>query len=321
MNEILKQVSDYGIVPVIKIDRVEDALPLAKALCDGGLPVAEITFRTACAEEAIRIIAKELPEMLVGAGTVLTCEQADRAIEAGAKFIVAPGLNPKVVKHVLSKNVPMLPGCSSPTDVEAAIELGLDTVKFFPAEAAGGLSMIKAMSAPYGSIKFMPTGGINETNILSYLQFSKIVACGGSFMVKDDLIHAGAFDQITDLTKKAVQLMLGFELVHIGINTEDDKQAVATAKLFADLFGMKLPEPGGKSAFCGPFEFMYGKGPGTHGHLAIGTNFPARAVAYLSRLGIAFDESTATYDEKGNLKFIYLKDEFCGFRVHLVKKK
>ncbi|MDD7300875.1 MAG: bifunctional 4-hydroxy-2-oxoglutarate aldolase/2-dehydro-3-deoxy-phosphogluconate aldolase, partial [Eubacteriales bacterium] len=182
MNEILKKIGLYGIVPVVKIDDVDKAVPLAKALCDGGLPVAEITFRTKCAAEAIKRITTEFPQMLVGAGTVLTTDQADEAVAAGAKFIVSPGLNPKVVAHCQKIGVPITPGCSNPSDIEAALELGLDVVKFFPAEAAGGLPMIKAMSAPYGNLKFMPTGGLNESNILDYLKFNKILACGGSYM-------------------------------------------------------------------------------------------------------------------------------------------
>ena len=141
MNKVLEEISKIGIVPVIALDQVEDAAPLAKALCDGGLPCAEVTFRTAAAEESIRIMAEQFPEMLVGAGTVLTTEQVDRAVNAGAKFIVSPGLNPKVVKYCVEKGIPVTPGCSNPSDVEVAIELGLDVVKFFPAEAAGGLSM------------------------------------------------------------------------------------------------------------------------------------------------------------------------------------
>ena len=149
MNKVLEEFSKIGIIPVIALDNVEDAAPLAKALCDGGLPCAEVTFRTAAAEESIRIMSEQFPEMLVGAGTVLTTEQVDRAVNAGAKFIVSPGLNPKVVKYCVEKGIPVTPGCSNPSDVEVAIELGLDVVKFFPAEAAGGLSMIKSMAAPY----------------------------------------------------------------------------------------------------------------------------------------------------------------------------
>ena len=162
--------------------------------------------------------------MLVGAGTVLTPEQADATVASGAKFIVSPGLNPRVVKHCTEIGVPITPGCANPSDIEAALELGLDVVKFFPAEAAGGLPMIKAMSAPYGNLKFMPTGGLNESNILSYLKFNKILACGGSYMVSADLMNAGEWDKITELTRNAVMQMLGFELKHVGINNTNNRQ-------------------------------------------------------------------------------------------------
>ena len=207
MNKVLEDISKIGIVPVIALDHVEDAAPLAKALCDGGLPCAEVTFRTAAAEESIRIMAEQFPEMLVGAGTVLTTEQVDRAVNAGAKFIVSPGLNPKVVKYCVEKGIPVTPGCSNPSDVEVAIELGLDVVKFFPAEQAGGVAMIKAMAAPYTGIKFMPTGGINAKNLEDYLSFDKIICCGGSWMVKGDLVKAGAFDKIKELTAEARNLV------------------------------------------------------------------------------------------------------------------
>jgi len=321
MKDIFEQLYDYGLVPVIKITKVENAVPLAKALIDGGLNCAEITFRTSCAKEAIAAVTKEFPDMLVGAGTVLTPEQADEAYAAGAKFIVSPGLNPRVVKHCIEKGIPMLPGCATPSDIECAMELGLKAVKFFPAEAAGGIGMIKAMSAPYGNIKFMPTGGINEENLLSYLSFNKIIACGGSFMVKDSLIDAGEFDKIRDLTKSAVMKMLGFELVHVGINCENKEEALKGAKLVSALFGMEYKE-GNKSTFAGTgMEFMHTPFYGKCGHIAIATNFPDRARAYLERCGVEFIEESAGYDDKGALKVIYLKDEICGFAVHLVKKK
>lgn len=210
MNEVLEKISKVGIVPVVVLDDAKDAKPLAEALIKGGLPCAEVTFRTAAAEESIRIMASEFPEMLVGAGTVLTTEQVDRAVNAGAKFIVSPGLNPKVVKYCIDKGVPVTPGTSNPSDVEQAIELGLEVVKFFPAEAAGGLSMIKSMAAPYTQMKFMPTGGITAKNICEYLAFDKIIACGGSWMVKKDLVTAGKYDEIQALTEEAVRTMLGF---------------------------------------------------------------------------------------------------------------
>ena len=199
MSDIIKELYNYGLVPVIKITDVNNAVPLAKALADGGLNCAEITFRTACAKEAIAKITKEMPDMLVGAGTVLTPEQADEAIAAGSKFIVSPGFNPRVVKHCLERGVPVLPGCATPSEVEQAIEMGLSAVKFFPAEAAGGINMIKSMAAPYQQIQFMPTGGINAENISNYLSFPKVIACGGSWIVAAKLLKEENWAEVTRL--------------------------------------------------------------------------------------------------------------------------
>ncbi len=317
MNELLYEI---GIIPVIKITDAKKAVPLARALCKGGLPAAEITFRTDCAAEAISAITAECPDMLVGAGTVLTAEQADRAKAAGAKFIVSPGLNPNTVRHCRKIGVPILPGCANPSDIEAAIELGLDTVKFFPAEAAGGIAMIKAMSAPYGSIKFMPTGGINADNLLDYLRFDKIIACGGSFMVKESLIEAEDWDAIEKLTREAVVKMLGFDLHHIGINTDNESAGKTVADTFASLFGFKTEEHTDAIRASSMLEILKDSGRGRNGHIAIGTNFVDRAVAYLSKLGVEFIEETRKYDAKGKLTSVYLKDEIGGFACHLVKK-
>lgn len=320
MNPIVEEISKIGIVPVIALDDAKDAKPLAEALCKGGIPCAEVTFRTAAAEESIRIMAQEFPDMLVGAGTVLTTEQADGAIAAGAKFIVSPGLNPKVVAHVLAKGVPMLPGTANPSDVEAALELGLEVVKFFPAEAAGGIKMIKAMSAPYGKVKFMPTGGISADNLKEYLDFNKIVACGGSWMVKKDLVAAGKFDEIEALCREAVTKMLGFEVRHVGINSEDDKEADTTASAFESMFGM-TKKVGNSSIFAGTgIEVMKTKFKGANGHIAVATNYIQRARYHLERQGIEFEEASAARDTNGNYKAIYLKGEFGGFAVHLLQK-
>lgn len=207
MNKILEQIEKIGIVPVVVLEEAKDAEPLAKALCEGGLPCAEVTFRTDAAEESIRIMTEKFPEMLVGAGTVLTTEQVNRAVEAGAKFIVSPGINPNVVKYCIQRGIPVTPGTANPSNIETALELGLDVVKFFPAEPLGGLKMIKAMAAPYVGVKFMPTGGINATNVREYLAYDRILACGGSWMVKDDLIKAGDFAKITELTREAAEMV------------------------------------------------------------------------------------------------------------------
>lgn len=207
MNETLEKLGQYGIVPVVVLNDSKDAEPLADALCEGGLACAEVTFRTEATAESIKIMSEKHPEMLVGAGTVLTVEQVDEAVAAGAKFIVSPGLNSEVVKYCLDKNIAITPGVVTPSEMELAIELGLNIVKFFPAEPSGGLSMIKAVSAPYTMLKFMPTGGINPGNVKEYLKSDKIFACGGSWMVKGDLVDAGDFDKIKELTKEAADIV------------------------------------------------------------------------------------------------------------------
>lgn len=207
MQDLIQKLGAIGVVPVIKIDRAEDAVPLANALKNGGLECAEVTFRTDAAEEAIRLIHEKFPEFLIAAGTVLTPKQADAAMAAGATFIVSPGLNPEVVKHCNAKGYPIIPGVCTPTEVEAAMSLGLSYLKFFPAEAAGGVKMINAMSAPYTKIKFMPTGGIGVGNIKDYLSSKAVFACGGSWMVPANLINEGKFDEIEKLTAEAVAVV------------------------------------------------------------------------------------------------------------------
>ena len=207
MNEVLMKIGQMGIVPVVVLNDVKNAVPLAQSLINGGLPCAEVTFRTEAAQQSIAEISKNFPQMFVGAGTVLTTEQVDRAVDAGAKFIVSPGFNPKVVEYCIKKGYPITPGIMTPTELEMALEFGLDVVKFFPAENAGGLKMIKAMAAPYTKMKFMPTGGINPQNVREYLQCDKILACGGSWMVKGDLINSGNFAEIEKLAKEASQIV------------------------------------------------------------------------------------------------------------------
>ena len=206
MKTLEQQFYDYGVVPVVVLENAKDALPLAKALTEGGLPCAEVTFRTDAAEESIRLICREYPDMLVGAGTVLTTGQVDRAVAAGAKFIVSPGFDPEVVDYCLEKDIPVFPGCVTPSEVAQAAKRGMKVVKFFPAEQAGGIAMIKAMAAPYTTMRFMPTGGISAKNLKDYLSFGKILCCGGSWMVKGDMVKNGEFDKSRELTKEAVEL-------------------------------------------------------------------------------------------------------------------
>lgn len=206
MKTFEEQFYDFAVVPVVVLEDAKDAVPLAEALVKGGLPCAEVTFRTDAAEESIRLMCEKYPEMLVGAGTVLTTEQVDRAVAAGAKFIVSPGFDAEIVDYCLKKEISVLPGCITPSEVAQAVKRGLRTVKFFPAEQAGGLPMIKAMAAPYTMLKFMPTGGISTKNLKDYLGFDKIICCGGSWMVKGDMIRNKEFDKIAEMTKEAVEL-------------------------------------------------------------------------------------------------------------------
>lgn len=209
MDSVYARMEQLRLVPVVQIEEERDALPLARALCEGGLPCMEITFRTACAPQALRAVTQAFPDMLVGAGTVLTPEQAQQAVQAGAAFIVSPGLNPKVAGWCVEHKIPVIPGCATPSDVERAIGFGLSVVKFFPAENAGGLPMIRALGAPYGGMRFMPTGGINEKNLQQYLADPRVIACGGSWMVKPELIRAGNFGAVTALCRRAAALARG----------------------------------------------------------------------------------------------------------------
>ena len=319
MNEVLKTISRIGIVPVIAIDDAKKAVPLAKALVAGGLPAAEVTFRTAAAEDAMRAISAEVPEMLVGAGTVLTPDQLDRALDAGSKFIVSPGFNPEMVKYGLSKGALMLPGTATGGEMEQAMALGLEVVKFFPAEDNGGVKKLKSLAGPYRTLKWMPTGGVNTKNLMDYLSFDQIVACGGTWMVKKDMIEGEKWDEITAICKEAVRTMLGIRLAHIGVNCGDKQEAEKLAKLLSAMFGF-APRETSKSWFAGDaVEYMNNAGPGTKGHIGFKTNSVERAMYHLGRQGVAFDESSITCNDKGAAKFVYLKDEIGGFAIHLVQ--
>ncbi|MCD8013005.1 MAG: bifunctional 4-hydroxy-2-oxoglutarate aldolase/2-dehydro-3-deoxy-phosphogluconate aldolase [Lachnospiraceae bacterium] len=207
LNQMETTIQKMGVVPVVVLESARDAVPLAEALCEGGLPCAEVTFRTAAAEESIRKMTEAYPQMLVGAGTVLTTAQVDQAVAAGAKFIVSPGFDSEIVDYCLEKEIPVFPGCVTPSEVAQAVKRGLRVVKFFPAAQFGGVGTIKALAAPYVGLKFMPTGGVNAGNLESYLTCAPILACGGSWMVKSDLIKQGKFEEIKAMTEEAVDLV------------------------------------------------------------------------------------------------------------------
>ncbi|WP_034444552.1 bifunctional 4-hydroxy-2-oxoglutarate aldolase/2-dehydro-3-deoxy-phosphogluconate aldolase [Cloacibacillus evryensis] len=320
MNETLAKLGKIGLIPVIKLDSPAEALPLGKALVAGGLPVAEVTFRTEAAEESIRILANELPELVLGAGTVLTTTQAEAAAAAGARYVVTPGFNPRVVAHCLEMGLPVTPGVNSASQIEEAIEMGLDVAKFFPAGPSGGTEMLKAFAGPYGGkISFIPTGGVGPKNLTEYLACPNVFAVGGSWMVPSDAVKAGDFARIEALCREARLLSLGFSLLHIGLNPCAGTDSLAEAKMLSAMLGMPFKEGAG-SAFVGDsFEFMKSAGRGAKGHIAVGTLSVERALEWFA--GFGMKPAAETIKTKGNhISVAYLDNEICGFAVHFVRK-
>ena len=316
MHPVLERIRTVGLVPVIKLNDPESALPLGRALVAGGIPVAEITFRTAAAEEAIRRLAADLPELLVGAGTVLTVEQARIAVDAGARFLVSPALNPDVVAVAIDMGIPVVPGVSGPDGVDRALRLGLEAVKLFPAEATGGLRMLDALSGPYDTMNFIPTGGIDAANAGEYLKRKNVIAVGGTWMAAPALIEGADWAVIEAQCGASALAMHGFSFAHVGINGASDAEARDRVKLLGSLFGMKFSE--GAASFMGDgIELTKSPFPGEPGHLGIRVNDVGRALAWLARRGVKPIPGTERWDGT-RLKAVYLELELTGLAVHLV---
>ena len=317
--DILEKIAGSAVVPVVVLDDVKDAVPAAKALLAGGVSVMEITFRTAAAADSIKAVAENCPEMLVGAGTVITLEQCKKAVACGAKFIVSPGFDEEVVRWCLERGVTVTPGCVTPTEIMAAMKLGLKVVKFFPAGVYGGLSAMKALSAPFGGIKFIPTGGVNTQNIGEFIAAPFVHAVGGSWVCPKADIAAGNFEKITGLCRQARAAALGFEAAHIGVNCENAEAASNVCEKLNEAFGFPVKE--GNSSFfaSGGVEVMKTMFKGANGHIAIRTNSVELAVKELESKGFVCDMDTAKY-KNGRVTAVYLKDEFGGFAVHLLRK-
>ena len=318
-DELFKFFHNIGLVPVVKIDDAAKAVPLAKAMIEGGIPCAEVTFRTAAAEEAIRKMSEAFPEMMIGAGTVINPELAEKAVNAGAKFIVSPGLNPATVEWCLERNIPVVPGVCTPSDIEKGLSYGLNVLKFFPAEASGGVNMLKNLAGPFPQVKFMTTGGISTANLAEYAKASNVLAIGGSWMVKADLINEDKWDEIEALCREAVTKLQGFELAHFGINAKCKDCAEAMTKKFG-AFGM-IPSATSKSFFMDKsIEIMNENGRGTHGHIGYKVNNVQRAMNYVKNLGYTIAEDSYTYDASGKVKFFYVNEEIGGFAIHFMAK-
>lgn len=320
MHELLKEIGNIGVVPVVVIEDPANAADLARAVLAGGIGAIEVTLRTDSSVKSIENIAKEVPEILVGAGTVLTVAEAESAVKAGAKFVVSPSFSPAVVGWCLENNVPVLPGCSTPADIQQAIDMGLDTVKFFPAEESGGAKKLKSFAGIFRNIKFMPTGGINEKNIVDYLSLPNVICCGGTWIASKDMISAGKFDAITENCKKAVKAALNFEILHVGINCDSKDEATGVANNICSVFGLQ-PHVHEKCTFAGEMvEVMNFKFYGAKGHIGVSTPNTDRAVYYLRKQGIEFIEESAGYLADGRMNVIYLKEEIGGFAFHLRNK-
>ena len=316
--DVLKRMACAGIVPVVVLEDAKDAVPTAKAMVAGGIDVMEITFRTAAAADSIRAVAAEVPEMLVGAGTVVNLEQCKLAVECGAKFIVSPGYDEEVVSWCCDNGVAVCPGCVTPTEIMMALKHGLKVLKFFPANVYGGLGAIKALAGPFGGVKFIPTGGVNLQNVGEFIADSHIHAVGGSWVCPKADIAAGNFDKITELCKESRKALLGFEVAHVGINCADASVCDQVCDAFAAAFDFGVKKGNSSNFASTGVEVMKTMFKGANGHIAIRTNKMTPAIAEMERRGLELDWDSVK--DKENIKAVYFKNEFGGFAVHLLQK-
>lgn len=320
MNTCEQIIEKTGILPVINITHQEAALPLSDVLLEEQIGVIEVTLRSSCSLEAIKTIKSNHSNMLVGAGTVLTIDQVNNAVDAGADFIVLPGFDEEIVDYCLNKNIPVFPGCVTPSEIQRGIKKGLHTFKFFPSEQNGGIDALKLLSGPFPNIKFLPTGGISFDNLENYLSKKFISACGGSFMATANQIKNRDFENIRNSCRKAMKISLGFKLAHVGINCNDENEALKEAKKLSVLFGFDISNVG-KSVFSEKYaEFMKVPYYGKNGHIGFYTNSVKRALAYFEQNSIEIINESIGTDEKGEPEFAYLKEQIGGFAIHIVQK-
>lgn len=317
MSDIFEQIGEYGIVPLVTLDDPNDAVPLARALVAGGIPIAEVTFRTDAGGEAIKRMAKEVPEIIVGAGTVHDIDHAKETLDNGGKFVITPGFNAKVVDWCVKNNMPVCPGTVVPSDIEEAMNFGLKVVKFFPAAAYGGVNTLKALAGPFGNIKFVPTGGVDLNNFTEFLDLSNVAAVGGSFIPPSSLVKAKDWDGITKLCQQINAKLYDFRVGHVGINANTEDNANSIVSRIQALFGTDRKDTS-NAIFSGNLvEVMKVPFVGTQGHICIDTRDLKRAMAMLKRKNVEFDENNFYYDAKGKLVTAYLKEEIGGFAIHL----
>lgn len=319
----MKRINNHeqtGILPVINIPDASLATDVANALRNGGVNSIEVTLRSADSLRSISKIKTEFPDMTVGAGTVLSTELAESALASGADFIVTPGYDEEVADYCIEKNIPIVPGCVTASEIQKAVKKGLTVLKFFPAELNGGIEAVKLLSGPFPKVKFIPTGGINFNNLGTYLANKKILACGGSYMATAEQIKNGDFDAITNACKKALDISLGFELAHIGVNCDGEDEATSVAQMISAIFRLS-PRYMNSAVFAGnAVEAVKSKGKGTKGHIGFYTNSVERAMAHFESLGIEIDKENSKYNKNNEITCVYLKNEVGGFALHAVER-
>jgi len=317
--DIITQLGNEGLIPVVVIENADVAVDTARALLDGGLGVMEITMRTEAGINSIRNVLRAYPNMLVGAGTVLTLNKAKESVDAGARFIVAPGFNDEIVAWCVENNIPIIPGCVTPTEIEHALSYGLNVLKFFPANIYGGIEGMKALNGPFQMVSFIPTGGISEANLADYADKPFVHAIGGGFLTKPADIKKGNFENITKTATASINTLLGFKLAHLGINCQGSSESEQPGRALEKAFHFEFL-PGSSSDFAGrEFEMTKGTNLGVKGHIAIHTNSMKRAVYHLEKRGFSVDPAT-TIEKSGKMIAVYLKDSFGDFAIHLLQK-
>lgn len=314
----MEMIEKVGLLPLVNVSDPSKAVPIANALAKGGIPLVEVTLRDKTALESLANICKACSDVLVGAGTVKSAEQAAAAIEAGAQFIVSPGVNPETIKFCQEKGVAIIPGATTATELELGVSLGIEVFKFFPADIAGGLPAIKALRGPFGNVRFIPTGGIGWNNMKTYAEDPAVYAIGGSFMTPKDIVEANDWDSLVKVAERVVEISLGFQMGHVGINCNSADEAKNTAVWFNDRFGLK-PREIDISFFAGTaVEAMKKPSFGQNGHIGIACNSIVRAMFQMERRGMKF--RFFKKNPEGKIIAAYIEEEIGGFAVHLCGK-
>lgn len=320
LSENMKTMFDIGFIPLIVLDDAADAVPFGNALVAGGIPIAEVTFRTDACLDTIQAMAQQVPGLIVGAGTVHTAEQAEAAVDAGATFIVTPAFNPSVTAWCVTNHIDILPGTVSPADIEAARGFGLQVCKFFPAEAYGGVKTLKALSGPFKDMKFLPTGGVNRDNMNDYLDLPNVAAVGGSFMTPADMVKNKDWAGITATCKQIIRDRFDFSVCHVGLHVKDQEEAESLGDRFSDLLNLEKQHEG-INVFAGDIIEICGHPMiGEHGHIGISTRDIDRAMAYYERRGIKFNPAKIFKNDAGQVRLAFFADVIGGFTMHLSRK-